>query len=119
MASPLSQVIGSPQLAGKNTQMENQTTAQTPTLDRAPFHLGGGQTYTMMASPANGGYDGSGINPGGTRPPAAPPVQPPTASVPVTTPAGPSTPVAAPPPPQNLGPTAANPLAPLNDYRPQ
>jgi len=110
------QVVGGPM---HNTQMENSAFGQAPQLDNAPFSMGGGQTYTMMASRDNGqtgGYDGGGINPGGgtyNAPPPSAPTPPPAAGVPVTTPAGPSTPVA----PPSLGPTADSPLAPLNDYQ--
>lgn len=112
--------------------MENQAVGQTPQLDRAPFHLGGGQVYTSGA----GGYDGSGINPGGaiapmrmmadspgggtgggSMPAPAPAPAPPVSAPPITTPAGPSAPVQAAAP--NLGPTAQNPLAPLNNYQAQ
>ena len=105
--------------------MENQGVGQTPKLDRAPFQMGVGQVYTMMAPPSDtlgGGYDSSGINPGGlggggVRPPVltTPTTQAPAPSTPAPAPAQtPSTPAA-----PNLGPTAQNPLAPLNNYQAQ
>ncbi len=73
-------------------------------------------------------FENPGGGGGGYRPPTLPPVTPPVTQPPVTTPptggplppvttpAGPSTPVPA-PEPVSYAPTAANPLAPLNNYQ--
>lgn len=95
-------------------------------VNRPPFMLGGGQVYTMGAMnptntpmlespaklPKTGGYDGSGINPGGGAI-SPPPVQ--------ATPAIPNTPIGATTaqPQQNYNATADNPLAALSNYQPQ
>lgn len=78
---------------------------------------GGGFERGGLNDPSGGGgYDGGGINPGGSAP-APPPITPPAGPMP-TIPPG-NTPPTTPAPPPNLGPTAANPLAPLGDYQAQ
>ena len=76
-----------------------------------------------VTSLPDGGYDGGGINPGGgftpipsTPVPAPGGITPPNGPMPTVPPGGiPSTPVPAP----SMGPTEANPLAPLNNYQAQ
>lgn len=92
---------------------------------KPPFMMGGGQVYTMGAQQpfdggsgpnagqmqATGGYDGSGINPGGG---FKPPVSA-TTPVPTTPVQPPASPTAAP----TFNATADNPMAALSTYQPQ
>lgn len=93
----------------------------------APTNIGDmGMVNMMQPMQATGGYDGGGINPGGgpinpnspygntTPAPAPGGITPPTGPMPTVPPGG-----IAPTPAPNMGPTEANPLAPLNNYQPQ
>lgn len=90
---------------------------------KPPFMMGGGQIYTLGGKaaldgglPETGGYNSSGINPGGmfTPPPikATPAVPPAPVQPPASQPAQPA-------PQQSFDATAANPMAPMSTYQPQ
>lgn len=75
----------------------------------------------MVNKATNGGYDSSGINPGGGKiraPMTAPPVST-NPGIPVTPLPAPTQPPAAPPPPPTFNATADNPMAALSTYQPQ